>query len=105
MKDAKYTVVFEPAPEGGYVAFVPSLPGCFSQGDTFEEANEMIKDAISGYIAVAKQEGIEIPQESGESVITKVAVSNNYGLVQNLRKSPKFFKNWGLFKNARLAAI
>ena len=54
-KVLKYTVVFEPSDEGGYVACVPQLPGCMSQGDTFEEAVRMIKDAISGYLAVLKE--------------------------------------------------
>lgn len=53
-KVLKYTVVFEPAEEGGYVASVPALPGCMSQGETFEEAAKMIKDAISGYVTVLK---------------------------------------------------
>jgi len=73
-KILKYTVVFEPAEEGGYVAFVPALPGCMSQGDTFEEAIKMIKDAISGYLAVLKEKGQEIPKESEEVVISKVEV-------------------------------
>ena len=56
-KVLKYTVVFEPAEEGGYVASVPALSGCMSQGETFEEAVRMIKDAISGYLAVLKEKG------------------------------------------------
>ena len=56
-KVLKYTVVFEPAEEGGYVASVPALSGCMSQGETFEEAVGMIKDAISGYLAVLKEKG------------------------------------------------
>lgn len=82
MNNMKYTVVFEPAAEGGYVAFVPSLPGCASQGDSFEEANEMIRDAIAGYVSVAKEEGVKLSQETGDSIITKVSVPENYGLVQ-----------------------
>ena len=73
-KVLKYTVVFEPSEESGYVAFVPALPGCMSQGDTFEEAVKMIKDAISGYLAVLKEKGQEIPKESEEVVISKVEV-------------------------------
>ena len=73
-KVLKYTVVFEPSDEGGYVASVPILPGCISQGDTFEEAVKMIKDAISGYLAVLKDKGEEIPHESEEVVISKVEV-------------------------------
>ena len=73
-KVLKYTVVFEPAEEGGYVASVPALPGCLSQGDTFEEAAKMIKDAISGYLTVLKEKGKEIPKESEEVVISRVEV-------------------------------
>lgn len=73
-KVLKYTVVFEPAEGGGYVASVPALPGCISQGETFEEAVSMIKDAISGYLAVLKEKGEEIPTESEEVVISKVEV-------------------------------
>ena len=56
-KVLKYTVVFEPSEEGGYVASVPALSGCMSQGETFEETVKMIKDAISGYIAVLREKG------------------------------------------------
>lgn len=73
-KVLKYTIVFEPSEEGGYVASVPALPGCMSQGETFEEAIRMIKDAISGYLAVLKEKGQEIPKESEEVVISKVEV-------------------------------
>lgn len=73
-KVLKYTVVFEPSEESGYVASVPALPGCLSQGETFEEAAKMIKDAISGYVAVLKEKGEEIPSESEEVVISKVEV-------------------------------
>lgn len=70
----KYTVVFEPAKEGGFVATVPSLPGCATQGETFEEAVLMVKEAISGYLAVLKDEGQEIPTEKEDLVVTKVSV-------------------------------
>lgn len=58
-------VVFElqPEPEGGYTISVPSLPGCVSYGHTFEEAIEMIKDAMQGWLAVAEQEGVPIPDQ------------------------------------------
>ena len=58
-------VVFElqSEPEGGYTVSVPSLPGCISYGKTFEEAMEMIKDAMAGWLAVAREEGIPIPEQ------------------------------------------
>lgn len=73
-KILKYTAIFEPASEGGYVVSVPALPGCATQGETFEEAVEMIKDAIQGYVAVLKSEDQEVPQEIEDVVVTKVSV-------------------------------
>lgn len=50
-----YTVVVEEA-EGGYTVTVPTLPGCISEGDTYDEALDNIKDAIQLYLrAVAKE--------------------------------------------------
>ena len=58
-------IVFElqPEPEGGYTISVPSLPGCISYRKTFEEAIEMIKDAMEGWLAVAREEGVPIPEQ------------------------------------------
>ena len=75
-KILEYTVIFEPAEKGGYVVSVPSLPGCVTNGETFEEATAMVKDAMEGYLAVLKEEGLEIPEENSEVVIAKVAVAN-----------------------------
>lgn len=67
-----YTVIFEPAEEGGYVVYVPALPGCVTQGDTFEEAEKMARDAIGGYIQALKDLDEEIPVESERIVISKI---------------------------------
>ena len=75
-KILKYTVIFEPAEEGGYIVSVPALPGCMSQGETFEGASKMIKDAIKGYLQVLKEEKQEIPQEKSNVVITQISVQN-----------------------------
>jgi predicted RNase H-like HicB family nuclease len=56
-----YKVILEPCEEGGYTVYVPSLPGCISEGDTFEEAIENIKDAIKGWIEVSREYGDIIP--------------------------------------------
>jgi predicted RNase H-like HicB family nuclease len=45
-----FSVVYEADPEGGYVAFIPSLPGCHTQGDTLEEAEHNIKEAAALYL-------------------------------------------------------
>lgn len=70
-----YTVIFEPAAEGGYVVHVPALPGCVTQGDTFEESRAMAEDAIRLFIEVLRADGEEIPVEAGDSVFARVAVS------------------------------
>ncbi len=48
----KLKIVIHTAEEGGYWAEVPSLAGCATQGDTFEELLENIYEAIEGYLSV-----------------------------------------------------
>jgi antitoxin HicB len=67
-----YTVIFEPAVEGGFVVSVPVLPGCLTQGETFEEARRNIKDAIAVYLATLKDLGEDIPRELSEPIVTRV---------------------------------
>ncbi len=56
-----YKVILEPAEEGGYTVYVPSLPGCMSEGDTYQEALDNIREAIQGWLEVAREFGDEIP--------------------------------------------
>ncbi|KKQ66932.1 MAG: hypothetical protein US86_C0002G0049 [Candidatus Daviesbacteria bacterium GW2011_GWA2_38_24] len=58
-----FSVMYEEAPEGGYVAYAPSLPGCHTQGDTIEEAEKNIQEAIELYLESLESHGEEIPQE------------------------------------------
>ena len=46
----KLRVVLEPSDEGGYTVYVPSLPGCISEGDTKEDALSNIREAIALYL-------------------------------------------------------
>jgi len=57
-----YTIELIPEPEGGWFVAVKELPGCMSQGDTPEEAIQMIRDAMSGWIEVALEDGDSIPK-------------------------------------------
>ena len=59
----EYTVVLHKAEESGYWAEVPSLPGCYSQGETVEETIANTKDAIESHLAVLKSEKKKIPQD------------------------------------------
>ena len=69
----EYTVILHKAEEGGYWAEVPALPGCFSQGETVEEALASVREAIAAHIEALRKEGQEIPEEHG-FVISRVEV-------------------------------
>jgi predicted RNase H-like HicB family nuclease len=59
IKKLKIKIVLEPAEEGGYTVYVPSLPGCISEGDTFDEATNNIKEAIELYLEPNEDEFFE----------------------------------------------
>ncbi len=68
-----YSVFYEQAPEGGYVAFVPALPGCHTQGETLEETEHNVKEAIALYLESLVAHGEAIPEE-GQSFQGRVTV-------------------------------
>jgi len=67
-----YTALFEPAEEGGFVVYVPALPGCATQGETFEEAYRNTKDAIEGYLEAARALEEDIPLEPHGTIVARV---------------------------------
>ena len=73
MTDYRFTVVVEQDEDGQYVASVPLLQGCYTQGDTYEEAMENIKDAIKLHIEARRALGEHIPIESAIDEVTVVA--------------------------------
>ena len=62
----RQVVLYPDHEDGGWIAEVPSLPGCFSQGDTKEEAVENIRDAIETWIEGAREAGMTVPDETFE---------------------------------------
>lgn len=46
MGDIKFTAIFEPAEEGGYIGYVAELPGANTQGETLAETRENLRDAV-----------------------------------------------------------
>jgi predicted RNase H-like HicB family nuclease len=59
----KLQVILEPSDEGGYTVFVPSLPGCISEGEDVDEALANIQEAIELYLEpvgdnVVAQDGV-----------------------------------------------
>jgi len=70
-----YRIELYPAEEGGYVATIPDLPGCVTQGETPEEALKLIDDAKAAWISTALEHAIEIPKpESSTSYSGKLNV-------------------------------
>ena len=57
----RYRVLIEQDEDGVYVAEVPALPGCISQGKTRSEAIDNIKEAISGYLESLKAHDEPVP--------------------------------------------
>lgn len=72
-KVLKYTAIFEPEEIGGYSVTIPALPGCISQGETFEEALENIKEAAELYLEDLKES--EIPREEKPIIVSPVEIS------------------------------
>ncbi|MBW2647757.1 MAG: type II toxin-antitoxin system HicB family antitoxin [Deltaproteobacteria bacterium] len=66
----KLKIVFEPSDEGGYTVYVPSLPGCTSEGNTKEEAIINIKEAIDLYLESVEDDLALSPDHE----ITEIAV-------------------------------
>ena len=69
----EYSVVVHEAEEGGYWVEVPALPGCYSQGETVEEALGNVREAMGLYLDTLREEGHDIPKD--EDVVFKVAVT------------------------------
>ena len=65
----RYRVLLEQDKDGVYVAEVPSLPGCISQGRTRTEAIDNIKEAIAGYLESLQAHGDPIPPSISEEVV------------------------------------
>ena len=58
-----FTMLFEPAEEGGYVVTCPALPGLVTEGDTMEDAREMAEDALRLYLETLIEDGLPIPSD------------------------------------------
>lgn len=67
MTQLRYSVLVEPLSEedgGGFLATVPDLPGCMSDGETPEEAIVNVQDAIVAWLEAAEEMGRPIPRPS-----------------------------------------
>jgi len=60
----RQVILFPDHEDGGWIAEVPSLPGCVSQGDTREAAIANVRDAIDTWIDGATEVGMTVPEDS-----------------------------------------
>ena len=65
----RYRVLIQQDEDGMYVAEVPSLPGCISQGETREEAVTHVREAIAAYLESLQERGEPIPPPITEEIV------------------------------------
>lgn len=58
----RYAVILERASDGGFGAYVPDLPGCVAVGETLEDTERLIREAIELHLLGIREDGNSIPQ-------------------------------------------
>ena len=65
-------VILYPGEDGYWVVECPSLPGCVSQGENKATAVTNIREAIEGYIAALREDGLPVPEDRFDAVVMAV---------------------------------
>jgi predicted RNase H-like HicB family nuclease len=68
----KLKIVLEPSDEGGYTVYVPSLPGCISEGENEEEAVKNIREAIELYLEPLDDDFLAAPAQ--DTLVKEIVV-------------------------------
>lgn len=68
----RYAIVIEKG-EGNYSAYVPDLPGCAAVGDTVEEVEREIQEAIEFHIEGLRADGLPVPEPTSRAAYVEVA--------------------------------
>ena len=68
----KYLIVIEKT-NTGYSAYAPDLPGCVATGETLEETEQQMREAIEFHLKGLREEGYETPEPSSSSAYVDVA--------------------------------
>ena len=74
--ELKFTALIEKNEDMGYTVTVPSLPGCITQGDTWDETITNAKEAIAGHIEALRTLGKQIPMEIPVKVPIEVGATS-----------------------------
>lgn len=85
-EEYNFTVLFEPAEEGGYVVRCPALPGLVTKGDKLEEARAMAEDVIRAYLESLRKDGLPLPgdEKSRSKASAKVGTGRDRPLAARL---------------------
>ena len=70
-----YVILIGPTPDGGYGAWAPDLPGCIALGDTIEDTERDMREAIAFHLAGLRADGLSVPQPSTVSATVSVAAA------------------------------
>lgn len=100
-----YRVVLHPSLEGGYAVELPDLPGCISQGETVQEALEMIEDAKRCWIADALEAGEAVPEPIDDThsgrILVRAPKSLHRTLSEKAREEGVSLNQYIVFQLAR----
>jgi predicted RNase H-like HicB family nuclease len=67
-----YTIVIEPAADGGYGAWCPDLPGVVALGDTWDECRDEMRDAVVFHLDGLRAEGYPVPPPTTSAAVVHV---------------------------------
>ena len=67
-----FTIIFEAAEEGGFTAFIPEVPGAVSEGETLEEAREMVISAMDDVLAARRE--LAMAHKSSSAIVQSFAI-------------------------------
>ena len=84
-----YTVRITPDPSGGFVAAIEELPGCITQGETWEETGAMARDAMTAWISGAIEDEEEVPIPDMETTPARFVLRLPRMLYQTLSRAAK----------------
>lgn len=69
----RYAIVIEKAPNSNYSAYVPDLPGCITTGQTIEEVERLMQEAIGFHIEGLREDGLPVPEPTTAVSVIEVA--------------------------------
>ena len=68
-----FTIIFEPAKEGGFTSYIPEVPGAISEGETIEEAREMVLDALHEILSYRREEALRTKSAGAQVETLKIS--------------------------------